>query len=58
MWLIIINGEKVKNLLLVKRLHLSMFTIQKSKNKSDEEWAFEHEMIWDYIRQWVGYNIF
>jgi len=35
----------VKNLLLVKRLHLSMFTIQKSKNKSDEEWAFEHEMI-------------
>jgi len=50
--------EKMKDLLLVKRLHLSMFTTKKPENKSDEDWAFEHEMVCGYIRQWVDDNVF
>ena len=48
---------KMKDLLLVKRLHLPMFITQKSKNKSNEEWAFEHEMVCGYIHQWVDDNV-
>jgi len=27
-----------------------VFTTQKPKNKFDEDWAFEHEMVCGYIR--------
>jgi len=47
----------MKELLLVKRLHLPVFTTQKPENKSDEDWVFEHEMVCGYIRQWVNDNV-
>jgi len=49
--------EKMKDLLLVKRLHLPVFTTQKPKNISDEDWAFEHEMVCGYICQWIDDNV-
>jgi len=48
---------KMKDLLLVKRLHLPVFTTQKPENKSDEDWTFEHEMVCGYIHQWVDDNV-
>ena len=47
----------MKELLLVKRLHLPVFTTQKPENKSDEDQAFEHEMVYGYICQWVNDNV-
>ncbi|VFQ70960.1 unnamed protein product [Cuscuta campestris] len=34
-----------------------LFATQKPESKSDEEWAFEHEMVCGFIRQWVDDNV-
>ncbi|VFQ98154.1 unnamed protein product [Cuscuta campestris] len=48
---------KMKDLLFVKKMHLPVFATQKPESKSDEEWAFEHEMVCGFIRQWVDDNV-
>jgi len=34
---------KMKDLLFVKKLHLSLFATEKPKDKTDEEWKIEHQ---------------
>lgn len=39
------NG-KMKDFLLVKKMHLPVFFFKKSDCKSDEEWKFEHQQVY------------
>lgn len=48
----------MKDLLYVMKLHLPVFATQKPENKSDEEWAFEHEQVCGFIRQFVEDNVY
>ena len=41
--------KKMKNLLVVMKMHLSAFTIVKSEGKTDEEWEFDHEQMYNFI---------
>ena len=43
--------EKIRDLLFVKKLHLPMFLSQKPESKNDEEWDFEHQQVYGFIRQ-------
>ncbi|KAJ0085245.1 hypothetical protein Patl1_07552 [Pistacia atlantica] len=47
----------MKDLLFVKRLHLSVFASKKNLILNDEEWNFEHGQVCSYIRQWVEDNV-
>ena len=48
---------KMKDLLVVKKLHLPVFVVlatEKPKDKTDEEWKFEHQQVCGgFIRQYV-----
>ena len=46
-----------KDLLFVKKIHLSVFSAHKPENVIDENWEFEHQQVCVYIRQWVEYNV-
>ena len=47
---------KMKDLLLVKNLHLPVFGT-KPENISDDDWNFRHEQVCGYIRGWVEDNV-
>ena len=49
--------SKMKDLLFVKKMHLSIFSAHKPENVTDENWEFEHQQVCGYIRQWVEDNI-
>jgi hypothetical protein len=42
--------RKMKDLLIVKRLHLLVFADNKPESKSKEDWEFEHLQVCDFIR--------
>ena len=48
----------MKDLLFVTKLHLPVFSVDKPNDKSDEEWAFEHEQVCRFIRQFVEDNVY
>ena len=50
--------NKMKDLLFVMKLHLPVFTTTKPEGKTDEEWAFEHEQVCGFIRQFVEDNVY
>ncbi|KAH7531688.1 hypothetical protein JRO89_XSUnG0011200 [Xanthoceras sorbifolium] len=50
--------NKMKDLLFVTIMHLSMFTTVKPDGKTDEEWDFEHEQVCGFIRQFVEGNVY
>nr|KYP72143.1 hypothetical protein KK1_004727 [Cajanus cajan] len=50
--------DKMKNLLLVKNLHLYVFASNKPKSKSDEEWDFKHLKECGFIRRFVDNNVY
>ncbi|RDX95656.1 hypothetical protein CR513_21792, partial [Mucuna pruriens] len=63
--MVILNGTnyhlwkgKMKDLLIVKKMHLPVFAAQKPKSMSDEEWDFEHQQICDFIRLFVDDNVY
>ncbi|KAH7576295.1 hypothetical protein JRO89_XS01G0029100 [Xanthoceras sorbifolium] len=39
-------------------MHLPVFTTVKPDGKTDEEWDFEHEQVYDFIRQFVDDNVY
>ena len=47
--------RKIKDLLFVKKIHLSVFSAHKTE--TDENWKFEHQQVCGYIRQWVEDNV-
>ena len=49
---------KMKDLLFVKKLHLSLFATEKPKDKTDEEWKIEHQQVCGFIRQYVEDNVY
>ncbi|GMI65558.1 hypothetical protein HRI_000225100 [Hibiscus trionum] len=50
--------NKMKDLLFVKAFYLSVLATQKLDSKSDEEWEFEHQQVWGFIRQFVEENFY
>ena len=40
----------MKDLLFVKKLHLSVFATPKPESKTNEEWDFEHLQVRGFIR--------
>ena len=65
MKMVLLNGSnyhlwkgKMKDLLFMKKLHLSVFSSAKSNFVSDEEWEFEHQQVCDFIRQYIEYNVY
>lgn len=44
---------KMKDLVVVKRLHLPVFASQKLEFKFDEDWEFENLQVCGFIRQQV-----
>ena len=50
--------NKMKDLLFVMKLHVPVFATIKPKGKSEEEWAFEHEQVCGFIRQFVKNNVY
>ncbi|KAH0663923.1 hypothetical protein KY284_028854 [Solanum tuberosum] len=38
-------------------MHIPVFTSNKPKSMTDEEWKFEHLKVCGYIRQWVENNV-
>ena len=51
------NG-KMKDLLIVKKLNLPVFTTQKPNSMFEEEWDFKHQQVCDFIRQSVEDNVY
>ena len=49
---------KMKDLLFVKKLHLPVFATEKPKDKTDEDWKFEHQQVCGFIRQYVEDNVY
>ena len=49
---------KMKDLLFVKKLHLSLFATEKPEDKTDEEWKIEHQSVCGFIRQYVVDNVY
>ena len=49
---------KMKDLLFVRNMHLPAFATKKPGSKSDEEWAFEHQQVCGFIRQYVDDNVY
>ena len=49
--------SKMKDLLFVKKMHLSVFSAHKPENVTDENWEFEHQQVCGYIIQWVENNV-
>ena len=52
-----IRKSKMKDLLFVKKMNLSVFSTHKPENVTDENCKFEHQQVCEYIRQWVEDNI-
>ncbi|CAL1379917.1 unnamed protein product [Linum trigynum] len=50
--------NRMKDFLLVTKLHLPVFSSSKPKGKSDEDWKFEHQQVCSYIRQFVDDNVY
>lgn len=48
----------MKDLLFIKKLHLPLFTSEKSSEKFDEDLKFEHIHVCRYIRQFVIENVY
>ena len=48
----------MKDLLFVMKLHLPVFATTKPEGKTEEEWAFEHEQVCGFIRQFVEDNVY
>ena len=48
--------SKMKDLLFVKKMHLSVFSSHKPDNVTDEIWEFDHQQVRGYIKQWVEDN--
>lgn len=62
--MISLNGEnyhiwrnRMEDLLFVREMHLPVFATTKPDDKTDEEWAFEHKQVCDFIRKFVEDNI-
>lgn len=51
------NG-KIKDILFIKKLHLSIFIFAKSNLVSDKELEFEHLHVCGFIRQYVEDNVY
>lgn len=49
--------DKMKDLLLVKKMHLLVFASTKPQFMTDEDWKFMHLQVCGYIRQWVEDNV-
>ena len=49
--------SKMKDLLFVKKMHLPIFSPHKPENVTNENWEFEHQQVYGYIRQWVKDNV-
>nr|KYP38693.1 Retrovirus-related Pol polyprotein from transposon TNT 1-94 [Cajanus cajan] len=49
---------KMNDLLFVKNLHLPIFASNKLESKPDEEWDFEHQQVYGFIRQFVDDNFY
>ena len=52
-----IQKSKMKDLLFMKKMYLSVFSTHKPENVTDENWEFEHQQVCRYIRQWVEDNV-
>jgi len=50
--------EKMKDMLFVKKLHLIVFATKKPKDKTGEEWKFEHQQVCGFIHQYVEDNVY
>ena len=48
----------MKDLLVVTKMHLPVFTTVKPEGKTDEEWEFDHEQVCSFIRQFVEDNVY
>ena len=49
--------DKMKDLLFVKNMHLSVFGTQKPDSMFDEKWGFEHKRVCGFIRHFVDESI-
>ncbi|RDX99128.1 hypothetical protein CR513_17864, partial [Mucuna pruriens] len=49
---------KIKDLLFVKKMHLPVFAAQKPESMSNEEWDFEHQQVYGFIRLFVDDNVY
>ncbi|RDY10902.1 hypothetical protein CR513_04501, partial [Mucuna pruriens] len=59
MTLIITCGKgKMKDLLLMKKMHLPIFVYQKLESMSDEEWDFKHQQVCGFIWLFVDGNVY
>ena len=48
----------MEDLIFVIKSHLLGFATTKSNAKSDENWAFEHEQVCGFIRQFAEDNVY
>ena len=65
MKMVLLNGSNyhlwkgnMKDLLFVKKLHLSVFSSAKPNYVSGEQWEFEHQHVCGFIRQYVEDNVY